>query len=133
LREAIWGVFSALASGEAPREEDLALIGDAAAAGVARSRLVYDRDGASWSLAPEVDELERPLWSIARSATDLLMSPAHARIRECASPTCDWVFLDQSRNRSRRWCDMSDCGNREKARRFQQRKRATRELSSARG
>jgi len=124
LRESIWAVFSALASGEAPRDADLALIGDAAAAGAARSRLVYDREGVGWSLPADSDELERPLWGIARSATDLLTSRDHDRIKECASTTCEWVFLDRSRNRSRRWCDMSDCGNRAKARRFQAKKHA---------
>ena len=124
LREAIWGVFSALASGEVPRAADLALIGDAAAAGASRSRLVYDRDGVGWSLPSDGDDLERPLWEFARSAADLLTSGEHDRVKECASATCEWVFLDKSRNRSRRWCDMSDCGNRAKARRFQAKKRA---------
>jgi predicted RNA-binding Zn ribbon-like protein len=122
LRESIWGVFSALASGESPRDADLALIGDAAASGAARSRLVYDRDGVGWSLPSDSDDLERPLWDVARSAADLLTSGEHDRIKECASTTCEWVFLDRSRNRSRRWCDMSDCGNRAKARRFQAKK-----------
>ena len=126
LRESIWAVFSALASGDSPREADLALIGDAAAAGAARSRLVYDKDGVGWSLPSDSDELERPLWDIARSAADLLTSGEHDRIKECASTTCEWVFLDRSRNRSRRWCDMSDCGNRAKARRFQAKKHAVR-------
>lgn len=124
LRESIWGVFSALASGESPRDADLELIGDAAAAGAARSRLVHDKNGVVWSLGSDSDELERPLWDIARSAADLLTSGDHDRIKECASATCEWVFLDRSRNRSRRWCDMSDCGNRAKARRFQARKHA---------
>ena len=126
LRGSIWAVFSALASGESPRDADLALIGDAAAAGAARSRLVFDKDGVGWSLPSESDDLERPLWDIARSAADLLTSGEHDRIKECASTTCEWVFLDRSRNRSRRWCDMSDCGNRAKARRFQAKKHAVR-------
>jgi predicted RNA-binding Zn ribbon-like protein len=124
LREAIWAVFSSLASGDVPRERDLDLLGDAAAAGAARSRLVYDRDGVSWSFASDGDELERPLWLIAKSATDILTSADRERVRECASPTCEWVFLDRSRNHSRRWCDMNDCGNRAKARSFQERRRA---------
>ena len=70
LREAIWGVFSAIASGEAPRDADLALIGDAAAAGRARERLVYDRSGVGWSLPADGDALERPLWEIASSAAE---------------------------------------------------------------
>src|SRR5437588_7067602 len=122
LREAIWSVFSSLASGDIPRDRDLDLLGDAAAAGAARSRLVYDRDGVSWSIA-DGDDLERPLWLIAKSATDILTSADRDRVRECASPTCEWVFLDRSRNHSRRWCDMNDCGNRAKARTFQQRRR----------
>jgi len=126
LREAIWGVFSAIASGEAPRDADLALIGDAAAAGRARERLVYDRSGVGWSLPADGDALERPLWEIASSAADVLTSAELDRVKECASDTCEWVFLDRSRNRSRRWCDMSDCGNRAKARRFQAKTRAAR-------
>lgn len=126
LRESIWAVFSALASGEAPHDADLALIGDAAAAGAARSRLVYDRDGFGWSFASDGEELERPLWEIARSAADLLTSGERDRVKECASETCEWVFLDRSKNRSRRWCDMSDCGNRAKARRFHAKKQAAR-------
>jgi predicted RNA-binding Zn ribbon-like protein len=124
LREAIWAVFSALASGEVPAEPDLELIGDAAAAGAARSRLVYDAQGVGWSLPPSGDDLERPLWAVARSAADVLTSGQRDRVKECASPTCEWVFIDRSRNRSRRWCDMSDCGNRAKATRFQERRRA---------
>jgi predicted RNA-binding Zn ribbon-like protein len=126
LRESIWGVFSALASGEIPRDTDLDLIGDAAASGAARSRLVFDRDGIGWSVPSGAEELERPLWEIARSAADLLTSSDRDRVKECASETCEWVFLDQSRNRSRRWCDMSDCGNRAKARRFHAKKQAAR-------
>lgn len=126
LREAIWAVFSALASGDAPRDADLLLIGDAAAAGAARSRLIFDRSGVGWSLPADGDELERPLWEIARSAADLLTSTDRERVKQCASATCEWVFLDRSRNHSRRWCDMSDCGNREKARRFHARKQVAR-------
>ena len=127
LRESIWAVFSALASGDSPRDPDLALIGDAAAAGAARSRLVYDRDGVGWSLPSDAEDLERPLWDIARSAADILTSDEKRdRVKECASTTCEWVFLDRSRNHSRRWCDMSDCGNRAKARRFQARRHAVR-------
>lgn len=126
LREAIWGVFSALASGDDPREVDIELLTDAAAAGRARERLVFDRSGVSWSLASDRDELERPLWDIACSAADILTSPELDRVKQCASTTCEWVFLDRSKNRSRRWCDMSDCGNRAKARRFQAKKHAAR-------
>jgi predicted RNA-binding Zn ribbon-like protein len=62
-----------------------------------------------------------PVWLIARAAAGLLTSEDTARIHECKSATCRWLFLDMSRNHSRRWCDMQLCGNRMKARRFQRR------------
>jgi predicted RNA-binding Zn ribbon-like protein len=67
--------------------------------------------------------LESPLWPAALSAAELLTSPLLERVRECASPTCGWLFLDLSRNSTRRWCDMLSCGNRAKARRFHERHR----------
>jgi predicted RNA-binding Zn ribbon-like protein len=62
-----------------------------------------------------------PVWLIARAAAGLLTSEDIDRIHQCKSTTCRWLFLDMSRNHSRRWCDMKLCGNRMKARRFQRR------------
>jgi predicted RNA-binding Zn ribbon-like protein len=62
-----------------------------------------------------------PVWLIARAAAGLLTSEDTGRIHQCRSATCRWLFLDMSRNHSRRWCDMQLCGNRMKARRFQRR------------
>jgi predicted RNA-binding Zn ribbon-like protein len=57
------------------------------------------------------------LWPIALSAADLLASEKLGSVRRCAGDNCAWLFLDESRNHSRRWCDMKICGNRQKARR----------------
>ena len=55
----------------------------------------------------------------------LVEAEAHrAALRFCANPRCRWIFLDRSGSRARRWCDMSACGNRFKARRFRARRRA---------
>jgi|HubBroStandDraft_6_1064221.scaffolds.fasta_scaffold123880_3 predicted RNA-binding Zn ribbon-like protein len=59
-----------------------------------------------------------PLWAVVDAAANLLTSPDCLRMRECSEKTCRWLFLDQSKNHSRRWCDMKLCGNRAKARRF---------------
>ena len=64
------------------------------------------------------------LWRLAVDASDLLTSTDLDRVRECSGDTCSWLFLDRSRNRSRRWCDMADCGNRAKARRHYSRLKA---------
>src|SRR5207302_22567 len=77
-------------------------------------------------IAAEEETLDRMLWPVIRSAADLLVSGEAQRVRRCASETCDWLFLDTSRNHSRRWCDMSGCGNRAKARRHYARAKAGR-------
>jgi predicted RNA-binding Zn ribbon-like protein len=59
-----------------------------------------------------------PLWAVIDAAANLLTSPDCLRIRECSEKNCRWLFLDHSKNHSRRWCDMKVCGNRAKARRF---------------
>ncbi len=65
-----------------------------------------------------------PLWLLAQSVSDLLLSEHAARVRTCAVDTCRWLFLDTSKNHTRRWCNMKVCGNRMKARRFQARRDA---------
>jgi predicted RNA-binding Zn ribbon-like protein len=62
--------------------------------------------------------LDSVLWPIVKSAADLLTSKDLGKVRECDSADCRWVFVDRSKNHSRRWCDMTVCGNRVKARRF---------------
>lgn len=71
------------------------------------------------------------LWPVARSAAELLTSPDAQRVRECALRSCSWLFVDRSRNRRRRWCDMKTCGNRAKARRHYRRKQKSRAAEKA--
>ncbi len=63
-----------------------------------------------------------PLWILSQSVADLLLSDSMAQLRTCAVDTCRWLFLDTSKNHTRRWCNMKVCGNRMKARRFQARR-----------
>ena len=67
------------------------------------------------------------LWPIARAAADLLVSSNLALVRACSSPTCQWLFLDTSKNHHRRWCSMKQCGNRAKVRQFYARRRLSRD------
>ena len=69
--------------------------------------------------------LDSVLWPIARSASDLLTGEDLKRVRECGVGACRWLFVDRSKNLSRRWCDMKTCGNRMKARKFYRRQAAT--------
>jgi len=78
-----------------------------------------DRTALAWCWRTNERKAELPVWAIAQSARDLLLSPDMKRLRACEVDTCRWLFLDTSRNHSRRWCKMEVCGNRMKARRYQ--------------
>ncbi len=125
LRESMYRVFSAHAAGLQPRADDLASLNDALGAAMARAQIIPTAEGFVWDWADEEEALDRMLWPVARSAAELLTSAKVARIHECEGDTCTWLFVDTSKNHSRRWCDMKDCGNRAKARRHYHRARTT--------
>ena len=114
LRSTLYHIFAALAHDNHP---DLTAFNVELQAAGAHMRLVpsdHD-DHFTWAWADHT--LEKILWPIIWSASQLLVSDDLGEVRECAGSTCSWLFLDTSRNHSRRWCDMSGCGNRAKARR----------------
>lgn len=80
-----------------------------------------ERAGLVWSWRLSEAKAELPVWVIARAALDLMLSPEVKRVRACEAETCRWLFLDTSKNHTRRWCKMKVCGNRMKARRYQAR------------
>ncbi len=82
------------------------------------------RFGMAWEYKGVATEIQSPVWLLAEAANNLLTSPQASLIRKCASTTCQWLFLDTSKNHTRRWCDMKICGNRNKARRFHLRQAA---------
>lgn len=123
LREAIWRAFDAIAKGGRADPPDLATIHDGELAALRHAHFRQSESGIDYEWSDE-PVLDRPLWAIARSAADLLRSQEDLRrVRECGSATCEWLFVDKSRNHTRRWCDMNDCGNRAKVLRFRQRQR----------
>lgn len=117
LRETLYRLLSAVAADTPSRRQDFARLQQALAAAPARRRLERSPSGYAWQIdglrltAPHL--LAPVLWS----AGDLLVAGARHRLRQCANDQCLWLFLDDSRNASRRWCDMASCGNRAKARR----------------
>jgi predicted RNA-binding Zn ribbon-like protein len=126
VRETLFALFFVAAAGGRLPEADLESLNPSLAAALGRLRLAPGRGrGALW-IWPDQPALERIVWGVLRSAADLLTSDDLGRLRECASDTCAWLFLDRSKNRSRRWCDMTVCGNRDKVRRHRQRQRGRR-------
>ena len=120
LREALNGLAVAIDAGRLPPPAVLDTNSGFLAAAYAHGRLVPHEGALQWVAATD-DELDRVLWEIGRSAGRLVLSPRLARVRACAAGDCGWWFLDDTKNRSRRWCDMKLCGNREKLRRFRSR------------
>lgn len=120
-REAIYAVFSAVAAGQGAPAGALDLINGELPAALGRRRIRPTGKGFVWELPGDADALDLPLWAVMREAAELLTSGRLAQVRECSGDTCGWLFLDTTRNHSRRWCSMSDCGNRAKVRRHRAR------------
>jgi predicted RNA-binding Zn ribbon-like protein len=125
LREAIFKVFLSLANHKPASPQDLDLIEKAAKETLGHRHIVREDGEYRWQWDDDVS-LDRIVWPIVQSAADLLTSPDLKKIRECDAGDCYWLFLDNSRNRSRRWCSMESCGNREKARRHYHRQHGNR-------
>jgi predicted RNA-binding Zn ribbon-like protein len=127
VREALYRIFGGLACGREPRPEDLSLLNSELKKTMSQLEIRAVEGAFEWGWVEPVEDLDRPLWPVIRSAAELLASEETTSLRECASETCSWLFIDRSRTRRRRWCDMSTCGNRAKARRHYQRRKQTRE------
>lgn len=123
LREATYRVFHAIATGTTPAGDDLTTLRDAYVDAVGRALPRWD-DALHWSWA--ADDLDRLHDLLAEDAIRLLESPQVGRVKVCR-PTCGWLFLDLTRNASRRWCATDDCGVREKIRRQSVRRAARRD------
>ena len=124
-RAYLYDLFHGIATGRTPQRGDVARLEDDEAEALRHGRLVAS-DGSyrwTWTQADGPD-LGRPLWPVIHAATSLLTSGPLDRVKGCA--LCRFHFLDESKNRSRRWCSMGDCGTRTKSRRYVERRAATR-------
>jgi len=126
LREAVFRIFSAAAAKRDPDPADLEVLNGELARAMPHARVAPIQTGScscDWAWE-ETGALDRVLWPVARSAAEALTSEDVKRIGECAGDACQWLYVDTSRNHSRRWCVMSDCGNRAKAKRHYHRAKA---------
>jgi predicted RNA-binding Zn ribbon-like protein len=124
VRDLLLSIFAAIANGHSVSSQRLSELNSALAhaPGLLRLRKNSDRIETKWTSG--ADGLPQVLFAVLTNAAELLASDRLGRIRECACADCTWLFVDESRNRSRRWCDMNACGNRMKARRHYQRAKA---------
>jgi predicted RNA-binding Zn ribbon-like protein len=119
LRAAITRAFGAIADGEEPASGDVDTITHRFSGGLERARLAWNVAGFEWQWADDLN-LDRIAWEVAFSAVELLRNGDLGRVRRCAGPDggCGWLFYDESRNASRRWCSMEGCGSQAKMRRY---------------
>jgi predicted RNA-binding Zn ribbon-like protein len=121
LRESLFRVFKHIIEGWEPPSADIEMLNRECAIARNRQKLVYSSNKFAWSLEADEDELDSMIWPIALSSAELLSSKELSLVRQCPGLNCGWLFLDSSKNRSRQWCDMKDCGNLAKVRRFRER------------
>ena len=122
LRETIYRIFSAISRKKNPVPKDLSDFNQYLSESMQASQIVRTKNGYIWDTTGEKTRLGWVLHPVIRSAADVLVSDDIKNIKACADPSCGWLFLDSSRNKRRRWCDMQDCGNRAKASRFYRKK-----------
>ncbi|MBN3929475.1 CGNR zinc finger domain-containing protein [Streptomyces verrucosisporus] len=116
LRESIHAAATAAALHDALPASAVEVINDRSAEGRAAAILTPEGER-RWRLGPG-PQMEDALGVIAADAIDIIAGERDGRLALCASPTCRAAFFDTSRSRTRRWCDMNTCGNRQKKARF---------------
>ncbi len=133
LRDALYRMISAHAAGRPLHPGDLQIFNRELPAVYQHLQLAPQNESYTWLWSEDPAALDPFLWPVLRSAAELLTSRDLDRTGECQNPTCGWLFLDSSKNHTRRWCDMTSCGNSAKARSFYRRKRQQKERKSAHG
>lgn len=125
MRDCVYEIFRAVARGEDPPRDRLDAISRDECEALSRARLVKKGGEFVWEWPGDGDDPGRVLWPVARAAVELLTSDELDRVKHCAH--CRWLFVDRSKNKSRRWCTMEVCGTSQKARRYVARRKARKE------
>jgi predicted RNA-binding Zn ribbon-like protein len=127
-RDDLYESFSAVARGSRPPATAIARLQRDEADALTHAELVPGVDGYDWTW-PHDDDLGRPLWPVIHAAVTLLTNGPLDRVKGCAS--CRFHFVDESKNRSRRWCSMDDCGTEDKVRKYVARRASVRSADRA--
>lgn len=129
LRETIYRIFWRIAHGQTPASDDMTILMHAVAETTPYVQIVVDGEQLAWQWQADeaLDQMIRPVLS---DAVALLVRGDPNRIKFCPGPPdepiCGWLFYDGSKNRSRHWCSMGECGSGAKSRRQTARRRAAR-------
>jgi predicted RNA-binding Zn ribbon-like protein len=119
MREVMFRIFKSITEEAPPLKADLDRFNEFVSRFYRKFQVIIDKDQYMLKFDHSGENLDTMLPPILQSAVDLLVSKNElGRVKQCEGDPCGWLFFDTSRNRSRRWCSMADCGNRAKARRF---------------
>ncbi len=124
VRTLLHDVLSVAAHGHRPDPGRLRAFNGALSRALAHLEVESEKAGFGWRWTGDEADLSRPLWPVVWAAARLLTSDERQLLKDCANASCGWLFVDRSRRGNRRWCEMRECGNRAKARRYYQRKQA---------
>lgn len=126
LREALFVLLLALTNRAPPPREAVAVLRRHYVAACASAQLEITTGAATWHWSP--DEVEQISQQVAVDAMALVNSPAAARLKQCprSAGGCGWLFVDTTKNGSRRWCSLAGCGGTVKARRQAAKRKAAR-------
>jgi len=123
IRSALYKIIARLIEAQQPDPRDLERFNMALKGALSHRRIEFASPAMRWTFQAEPLPFEYPLWPVLLAAADFLASTDTARVHMCANPTCGWVFLDRSRNGTRKWCSSTSCGNRLRVRQYYARKR----------
>ncbi|WP_342564644.1 CGNR zinc finger domain-containing protein [Paenibacillus sp. FSL R7-0345] len=125
LRSLLWTEVQQLVQGVAPDQTLLDQLNSYMTAGpVIRQIVTPPGKSPELVLLPQRSDWEQIMAEIAASFAEAVLEKELSRIRICDNPDCLWVYYDDTRNRSKRYCDDKMCGNLMKVRRFRARKKA---------
>ena len=123
LRESLFKITYDVINNKEPDEKMIQILNREYSAANGNRKLVYMNNKIEWQFSKNPLKPDYLMWLIAESAVKLLSSDLLSRVKICSGDDCGWLFLDTSKNKSRQWCDMKDCGNVAKVRRFRERQK----------
>ncbi|WP_295123663.1 CGNR zinc finger domain-containing protein [uncultured Chitinophaga sp.] len=121
LRELLYAMFAGQAEGLSPKEQLVAEFNQYLAAAFSQLNLDHYNRKEPATLSFTMPELDLVWWEIVKSAVEVFTSRQLQLVRRC--PACNWLFVDKSKNHSRKWCNMATCGDVHKVKQFYERKK----------
>jgi predicted RNA-binding Zn ribbon-like protein len=121
LRFALWHVVDCAERSKLAKSDHLSVINQWTCHLALSQQVTFQRNKMAFALHSDISPMDLPGLRVTAAALGLLMDPPTGRIKTCPGGDCGWKFVDQSKNSSRRWCDMAVCGNLAKAKEFRAR------------